>query len=76
MLEKGMIVRIKSECLIEYSKRLYSWFGQVLHENATGMVIDINYNGSIAIVNWFPLGLYPMNDPRIAVPAEWVEINP
>ena len=34
MLEKGMIVRIKSEYLVEYSKGLYSWFGQVLHENA------------------------------------------
>ena len=72
MLKKCMFVRIKSEYLVEYSKKLYSWFGQVLHENAIGMVVDVNYNGSIALVNWLPLGLYPTNDPRIAILEEWV----
>lgn len=73
MFEKGSVVKVKKEYWEEYATRVMFWCNKYFTPDISGMVIDESDTGEVVIVNWMPLGYYPLNDPRIAIQTKWLE---
>ena len=70
-MECGCMVRIKDEYYEQYAQDMAFFCHKPFFPKSIGMLVRVY--GGMATVNWLPLGMYPMDDARIAIFLDFVE---